>query len=291
MKRHPLIAFLALAVLFSWALWIPMMVAARGVNKNSPLLPLLEIWGWFGPGLAAVMVTWNVSGGGGLRKLFGRFLVWRVRFVWYLVALLLSPAISLLTTVLHTMFGGDAPDFADLPIRNSVLWTAPTDYRLWAVVGSLVLQLFVGEELGWRGFVLPRLQQRFDALVSSMILAAFWVLWFLPLTFGEGSPRGVWTLLSLFLGGIPGSILLTWIFNNTHGSLLVIVLFNTSVKVTGLFLAPAAAPAFIALAPYWGLAIALVAMAGAQRLSREPLHDNCREDAQGPAQPVPAPAV
>jgi membrane protease YdiL (CAAX protease family) len=287
MKRHPLIAFLVLTVLISWALWIPMEVMARRPNTSFTLLALLQIWGGLGPGLAVVIVTWKVSEGGGLRTLLGRFLIWRVRFFWYLVALFLPAVISLVATVLYTMFAGDAPDFTKLPFRSQELWSTPPDYRLWMIVASLVLELF-GAEMGWRGFVLPRLQQRFDALVSSLILAAFWALWLLPLSFAE---MGGWALLIQVFGLIPGSIMLTWLFNNAQGSLLLIVLFNAGFKVTSLLLAAPDANSKAVLSSYWFVAIAIVAWAGAARLSRQPLHDNCRAASANPTSAVPVPEV
>jgi len=284
MKRHPLIAFLGLTLVISWGLWIPMVLAARGVIQLPVALGHMHVWGAFGPALAALIVTGSAGGVNRLQRLFARLLIWRVGVFWCLAALCLPSLISLLTTALHTMFGGEAPDFQHLPIRDTGLWPGYQDYRPWAMVLPLFLHQLVGgtglgEELGWRGFALPRLQARFEALTASGILAIVWALWTLPLAFLGSDPRIWWAVFFLVLGALPGSILSTWLFNNTRGSLLVTLLFNNAVKVTGLLLAAAPASQAIALTPYWVVALLVVTVAGAARLSRQPLDANCRGDA------------
>jgi membrane protease YdiL (CAAX protease family) len=294
MKRHALGAFFVLAFLFSWGLWIPAVAAARGAIRFAVPPERALIWGAFGPALAALIITAWIGGTEAVRHLFARLLVWRVRVVWYGAALLLPAVISLLTTALHTMFGNSPPDFADLPIRQTILAERFAGYSPWATVVPLFLyQLVAGtslaEELGWRAFVLPRLQQRCTALTASMLLAACWAFWVWPQSFTEGGPPAWWALFYLFLGAVPGSILTTWIFNNSKGSLLLVVLFNNAFKVTGLLLASAPARPAVALAPYWLVAITVAAVTGADRLSRGPLDANCVE----PIAPEPrtAPAV
>lgn len=284
MKRHPLIAFLVLTAVFSWSLWIPIALAGHGVITVSPtLLTLFQIWGGLGPGLAALIITFASGGQEGTRRLLGRLSMWRAHYAWYLLALFLPAVIALFTTVLHTMFAGEAPDFAHLPIEDTALWSAGSPRLFWGLIASLVFQLG-SEELGWRGFLLPRLQQRYDALVSSVVLAATWAVWYLPLLFADPGTAGWWVLFSLFLTAIPGAIIPTWIFNNTHGSLVLVVLHNAAVKLTGLVLAAPAASGWVTLTPYWVTAILIVAWAGAQRLSRNPLHEKCREQSE----PLPA---
>src|SRR5262249_48890624 len=172
MKRHALGAFFVLAFLFSWGLWIPAVAAARGVIHFSVPPERALIWGAFGPALAALIVSAWIGGTEAVRTLFARLLVWRVGGVWYGAALLLPALISLLTSALHTMFGNAPPDFTDLPIRQTILAERFADRSPWAMVVPVFLyQLVAGtslaEELGWRAFVLPRLQQKCTALTSS----------------------------------------------------------------------------------------------------------------------------
>ena len=128
-----------------------------------------------------------------------------------------------------------------------------------------------GEEIGWRGYVLPRLQVRHSALVSSLILGVVWGFWHLPKFLGEDSSP-FW----LFRIRVTASaVLYTWLFNNTNGSLLMTTLFHASVNTAGVFL-PIANTAVgsnvNALMIQAGLevfaAIAVTLFAGADRLSR-----------------------
>jgi len=246
----------------------------------------LRLWGAFGPGIAALIAAGMADGLNGMRRLFERFLTWRVGPWWYLGALLLPAVLSLMTISLHMAFGGEAPVFSDWPVRRTALWPTFRDYSVWAMILPLFVHQIINgtgitEELGWRGFALPRLQQRFEALTSSALLAGAWAVWSLPLSFVEGNPKVWWVLFFLVLCALPGSIITTWLFNNTRGSLLVTFCFNNAVKVTTLLLVAPQTQAAFELAPFWIVAIAIVAWAGAQRLSRQPLDENCRGESDG----------
>lgn len=116
----------------------------------------------------------------------------------------------------------------------------------------------MGEELGWRGFALPRLQARMSALSASLILGLLWALWHLPLYLTAGHPLSEvffgWFLLSI----LADAILFTWIFNNTRGSLLVVLLFHASIATSGLFLASTAGSFVIALVLKWAVVLWIV---------------------------------
>jgi len=279
MKRHPTIAFFALMFVFSWGVWIPL---ARYGFKLSPMAA--ERWqmiGGFGPCLAAIIVTAACHGQEGLRRLFRQLLIWRVGVPWYLAALFLPAAISLLTTALHTMLGGDAPNFADPPIYHVQIPSFYTELNAWTMLVPFFLQSLLagsalGEEMGWRGFALPHLQQRFSALGTSVILAVGWTVWMVPLLARQSALGYAMSLASVVLTVIPGAILSTWIYNNTCGSLLLLVLFNHTAKVTDAFLTPAAARPIITVISMWAVTLAVVAWSGPQNLSRRSLGENCR---------------
>jgi uncharacterized protein len=95
----------------------------------------------------------------------------------------------------------------------------------------------MGEELGWRGYWLPRLQARFGALFSSILLGAVWGFWHLPLALTPGDLRSETFFGWSVLGTVATAILFTWVYNHTQGSLFVALLLHTSTNVTGLFLA------------------------------------------------------
>ena len=92
----------------------------------------------------------------------------------------------------------------------------------------------LGEEIGWRGFALPRLQEAHDALVSSIVLGLFWAIWHVPMWIASGIV-GFYLLRSV-VTITTYAILFTWVYNNTGGSLLLAWLFHTSTTITQYFL-------------------------------------------------------
>jgi membrane protease YdiL (CAAX protease family) len=264
MKRWPVLSFLVVGFLLSWALWVPTLLTARGVIQF-PMPPMRAlITGAFGPCLAAILVTVFVGGREGLRQMFERFLVWRAGAFWYLAALCLPAWISLLTTVIHTMLGGDAPDFANPPIRAAELPAWLQGWSPWALLAPVFLQNLIanstlGEELAWRGFALDRLQQRFRPLVASVLIGCLWTVWFLPIGLVDSGPQA---LLWRVLGAIPAAVLATWIYNGSGRSLLLVVVFNNAVKLTDLFVTPSLTLPAVPIAAYWLTAAAVLALEG-----------------------------
>ena len=213
--------YFVLAFAFTWTLWLPAVLEARGLI--SPLPVPAQAIGAFGPLVAAAVVTAQEGGRAGLHSLLRRIVRWRVAPVWYGVALLGPLALTLGSMALHVALGGQPPG-------------------LGALIGALpmVLIIFVymmifvalGEEVGWRGYALPALQARYSALLSSVILGVMWVLWHLPLffnpdTFYGNLSFGLWLAYLL-----PFTILITWVFNCTGGSVLLVMCFHAAMNAT-----------------------------------------------------------
>lgn len=270
-KRYPLAAFVAITFLLSWGAWL------TSSSKQALMI------GAFAPGIAAVVVVASGQSMAGLQRLFERLLMWRVHPICYAAALLLPTLVSLLATAVHMMFGGDAPDFHAPPITNLTL---PTYLQGWSPT-ALVLPLFVqhvlygtaiAEELGWRGLVLPRLQQRFNSLAASLLLGCLWAVWILPFYWKQGWIGGnerAFVLLAL----IPGAVLTTWIYNISGGSLLLCVIFNIALKVTDLVLTAPTSHPLVAVCAYWMAAGLILSFTGVH-LGTKPA-----EDAPKPAPP------
>ena len=221
MKVHPLkslLFFFGLTFLISWGIWI-----ALAITGSSDQL-LLWTAG-FGPTLAALFLTGWQKGRAGLRSLLNSLLLWRLNPLWYLVSLLGAPLVMLLALGLHVAFGGAWPQFLD---PNHMV----TSLNQWPLIMIVFFYVLVftalGEEIGWRGVALPLLQTRFSAVFSSLILGLVWAAWHLPLfwlpgNFHQGLP------LSWFMLQVLGSTFLyTWLYNRTHGSLLVMIFFHTA---------------------------------------------------------------
>jgi uncharacterized protein len=272
-RRYSLLAFFLLAFVMSWIGWVPAAAASWGVLPWQLPPVLTGLFGAFGPSLAAIILTLASDGVPGLRGLLGRLLWWRAGVQWYAFVLFFPASISLATSALYISFGGAAPDFADPPVLH--LYPLPPELSgvgPWTLLPFVFLQTLLfsspmGEEIGWRGYALPRLQASRSALWASVVLGLLWGLWHLPLFLTRGHPLSHeffgWFLLSI----VADAILFTWVYNNTIGSLLLALLFHASFSVTELFVATAETTPLVSLALKWGVVVVVIAMAGPVRLS------------------------
>jgi membrane protease YdiL (CAAX protease family) len=195
----------------------------------------LLLLGLFGPMVSGICCTYLTQGKEGRREYWSRIVdPTRIPAKWYLVIFLFVPVLMAIAVLLDIASGGNGT-LAEVGKRVAPFFSAP-----WAIV-PFALGVFVRgpfpEELGWRGYVLDRLQSRWNALVSSLILGAIWALWHLPLFFIPDmihSAQGVWSpwFWQFMAGVIPMAVILTWIFNNTRRSTLAAILFHFVANVT-----------------------------------------------------------
>ena len=215
MRRHPVISFYVLAFVITWLGWIPQAAYSHGLFPiQSPLFSLL---GSAGPTFAALIVTLLLAGKAGVRDLFAPLLRWRVSVIWYAVALFWQPVILLAAIGLNMFLGKPTPDFGKV---------SP-----WFIVFPILLtNLLINswEEVGWRGFALPRLQARHTALLSSLIIGVLGGLWHLPLFLDKSNPMSTFPFIAWFIGTVASAVLYTWLYNNTKGSLLVVSVFHAA---------------------------------------------------------------
>jgi membrane protease YdiL (CAAX protease family) len=232
--------------------------------------------------VAGVIMTAISDGKAGLKLMLGRVLIWRVAIGYWLFSMLfLVPAI-LLGFLLNPLFNGDPISLRNMKPAFNIL----PMFILFFIVAGL------GQELGWTGFLVPRLQAHFGALASAVIRAVFVGTWHLPLLIYSGLqpyafpdfPYGVWIVQKGFLVAflamvvmfiLPWSILTTWMFNNTKGSLLLVATLHGSeiwlaYWMTSLGISPNN------LDNYWGyglvmvvIASIIVVVAGSKHLSRK----------------------
>jgi len=181
-RRYSLLAFFLLAFVISWICWVPAAAASWGVFPWQLPPVLTGLFGAFGPSLAAIILTITIDGAPGLSRLLWRLLWWRAGIQWYAFVLVFPAAISLATSALYISFGGAAPDFADPPVLH--LYPLPPELSgvgPWTLLPFVFLQTLLfsspmGEEIGWRGYALPRLQASRSALWASVILGLLWGL-------------------------------------------------------------------------------------------------------------------
>jgi membrane protease YdiL (CAAX protease family) len=264
LQRHSLPLGIALMFLLTW----PIDLANSGrMPFHVPFLVYLFLgWGFI---VAAVVMTVLTGGRAAAVALLGRFLIWRVGWRWY-AALLLAPAIMVAAVLLSAASTGRPIDFADVFAHR--IFGADASLPMFIAPFFLVDAISNGEEMGWRGYVLPRLQARHNALVASLILGVIWAIWHYPKFLAPGNDSS-FTLF--FVKIMAEAVLFTWIYNNTRGSLLMTTLFHAAGNTAGVFL-PIANTAvgshLSALALQAALdvvaAIVVVAVAGPTHLSR-----------------------
>lgn len=242
-RRYSLIAFFALTFMLSWSLWIPAALASHGLVTFAVSPMVTGILGAFAPTLAGLIMTALEAGWPGLRSLGRRLWLWRVGLQWYLFVLLWPALLSLCVTGVAIRMGKPAPDFANPPfVALYPIPPAALQIGWWLFLPFVFLQQMtigsaLGEELGWRGYALPRLQARTNALSASIILGLLWGIWHLPLYWTVGDARASMSVGWLLAGLVLEAILYTWVFNHTQGSLLPALLFHAATAVTSLFLA------------------------------------------------------
>jgi membrane protease YdiL (CAAX protease family) len=206
--RHELTVFFVLAFLFSWYPWVIGIVRGK-VSGPNPLGPLI----------AALIVTGLVEGRAGMRTLLGRIV--RARIGWSPYAIVFGLPVLLCALALTVMAA----------IGQPVSWPASTAWReMPERFVFIFLFIGLGEEPGWRGFALPRLQKQHSPLIASLILAPIWALWHLPLMGNEFPPGIVPAFLISLLGG---TLIQTWLFNRSKGSVFAQMLFHATVNTVG----------------------------------------------------------
>lgn len=275
-QRRPLVTFFALTFALSWTFEIPLVVLGDGIAGTRGLV--LNILAANVPSALAIVLTVMVLGRRSLRKLLGRLLIWRVDPLWYLVVL--GPAaLAGGMVALNALLEGPAMGLG-MPLLGAAAFLAFSVFP-----GSAL-----GEEIGWRGYALPRLQTGRSALGASLILGVIWGFYHLPLYFtGQaGRPLGLFPLF--VVSTIALSVIITWVYNGTGGSLLLVVLLHATYNLPlTLLIAPLGSRVTVPFLLYVGLlvvaAIVVVIVAGPKHLSRK--HRKQEEQAVEPGVATP----
>src|SRR5579883_1475698 len=220
-KSHPIATFYILAFALSWYIKIPVSIS----DTDNVLFRLLSS---FFPAIAALVTAAIIAGRRGVGDLLRQVSRLRVSPLWYLAALVIPIVLSLLALVLAVPFGETFPAF---------------DFPGIKFLPELLLAIFfdLGEELGWRGFALPRLQGRFNPVVAGLIIGLLWWAWHLPealagpasgLSLQQDISREIRDLVQ----DLAISILMTWIYNGTGKSVFLATLFHISTSLLAQFL-------------------------------------------------------
>lgn len=253
--------------------WPFMIIDVLGSHGILPFRVPVYLWLVMGymPTLAAVIVTGLTQGREGVRALFRKLLIARVGFKWYAFAIFGLAVTCILAILLNNQFG-TSPARPILP--EEALAAGPIGLLLNAVLGFLIRGIVNGEELAWRGAALPRLQAKYNALTSSLILSIPWILFHLPLFFTKGSTQENMSFVAYAVQLAATSILFTWLYNNTRGSVLLAYLMHAAMNTWTEFFAIDPANLFqgwILNGVLIVIAVIAIAVSGAENLSRTSL--------------------
>ncbi|GAB4407026.1 MAG: type II CAAX endopeptidase family protein [Anaerolineales bacterium] len=226
-RRYPVAAFYVLAFVISWLGWFPQTLHARGIFPfDSPLFALL---GGAGPTLAAVLVIWALKGKDGPRELFAPLAWWRASWGWWAFAFLGWFGIAAVALGVGALFGGRF----DAVLRFN-----------WAAVPAIFVTMLlsnVWEEIGWRGFALPRLQERYGDLAIAVIMGLLWSLWHLPLYLNPTSPMSQLPWVGDVVFSVALTVIYTWLYNGTGRSLLFVSVLHAMSNTVAFALAESGA--------------------------------------------------
>lgn len=241
MRQHPLVSFFFMAYIFSWTILIPYILSQWNILPHTNIfIVFFALTAFVGPTLSAYIMGRITEGKDGWLNMKKRFCKFKVSWPWYVFTLLGIPLVM--------MFGicilpGALASFQGFPSGF------PAKYIIYFVIiffcgGPL------GEEIGWRGFALPRMQARYGALRATLLLGVLWTFWHLPHFLTTAQRGGPGSSLSILYVNLPIFLLLvmsiavimTWVFNNTKGSLFIAMLLHTSINTFSLILALFSAP-------------------------------------------------
>ena len=208
--------FLLITIVWSWLLWIPEIIW----NIRLYLAP-------FGPLVAAFLLTYLYNKKPGVIQLIKKGLDYRFKKIWYLIIFLLMPIIAGLSLLIVYFIGSSNANI------NVV-------YNPVVIIGNFFYILFLGgplqEEFGWRGYALPRLLKKYNALTASIILGVIWSIWHLPLNFISQAGLQYQAMASYIISSmilmVFVSILFTWIYINTGGSIFAVLMLHTMLNLS-----------------------------------------------------------
>ena len=215
-NHRSLVKFFVLTYAVMWTFFIT--VAAAAIPARSPLGAALLLLGTFAPSLVALWLTARAEGSAGVRALLGRIFQWRVPARWYLFAVGYIPAIKLTAALIHRLATGEWPRFGSEP------------WYLIPLAIAISTPFQAGEEIGWRGYALPRLAARFGLARASILLGLLWAFWHLPQFFIREADTYGQSFIVFVLQVTALTVAMAWLYAHTNGSLLLVMLMHSAVN-------------------------------------------------------------
>lgn len=249
------------AWLFSWVVMVLYIWRARGATLQAGIVIFA--------GLLAVLPAYVISGAFSRRALIRRYLSTLIRPkgnpAWYVVALFTFPAIQFLGYIITKFAGSDPGEF----IRGGFSFSTINVIVITFLFGFLFTG-GINEESGWRGFAIPRLQQKFSPLIAAGIVWFFWALWHLPYDISMGDNMSGILFNRIFFNFL-WAILFVWVYNGTGGSILAPALFHSAMNTSSEFFSRTD------MATYLFAALAIYAVVSGRMWMRLSLNDSKNE--------------
>ena len=218
-----IVIFFLLTLLVSWSLFIAAANVSRNVAPGSTFSPLgyvIYLIGVFTPGVVAMLLSWREQKRVGVIALLSQMLRTPSHFAWYLFAVGYFLVIKLIAALIYRVLVGQWPVFG----HESFVFIAA------AVIFSTPFQ--AGEELGWRGFALPRLSDHLGLPIASIIIGIIWATWHLPFFFFVGADKFGQSFPMYLASVVALSVTMAWLYWRTGGSLLLVMLMHSAVNNT-----------------------------------------------------------
>jgi uncharacterized protein len=210
--------FLVLSFAWSWLLGFMAIYA----NPHAPVLSsVLSIVSGFGPSVAALLTITLFNGRTGLVSWLKRALNWRAGWQWYALAFFAPPSVMLLALAFHAGLGGvipPSPAVGHIPL-------AIANFGIVFLIGGPL-----GEEFGWRSYALPALGSKMGWHAASLVIGVIWGLWHLPWFFAAGTAQSQMPFVLFMLNIIAGSVLFSWLFMQSAGSVIPALVAHTSLN-------------------------------------------------------------
>jgi membrane protease YdiL (CAAX protease family) len=271
-KQHPVASYYVVTFAVSWGA-VLLVIGPGGflaTTSTSESFVLVGLALLLGPSLAGILFTSLVGGRAGWGDLLSRLRRWRVGGRWYAVALLTGPVVTIATLLALSL---TSPAYLPAIVTEKDKATL----LLSGIAAALIVPVF--EELGWTGFVMPRLRLRRGILATGLIMGVLWGAWHLPMFAGSAAVSGeippvLFMAAMLFAWLVPYRVLMVWVFDRTQ-SLLLAMLMHLPIVVGAIVLnadATSGEQAFTSLiaagAAYW-VVVGAVAIANHGHLTRE----------------------
>ena len=178
------------------------------LSGNHPLFFLAV----YAPAIASFIIVYRISGFSGLKSFISRITIWRTSLAWVLFLAIGLPAV---------FYAGSA--------LNGKLFSEPIPFEVsWTWIGILFLSMIKGpvEEFGWRGFALPLLQQKITPMTASLLIGFVWGIWHIPAFLIAGTQQSSWAFIPFLIGTIAISIIMTALYNQSRGSILLAMIMH-----------------------------------------------------------------